>query len=208
MQAVNQMNVQGRQTRQGMQEMEQDRQRRDGGTRRDRDKPRCNWKDSRRRAGGTEAAEGWRDKRGELQGTTRGESRAQGHKQGGRESAGRARARRCGAEGRANEAEDKRRGGSGVRRGCGGGARGPPPRAGHRTLRDAERRSGAIPAIPGEAARIHSENLPSGMKTTLKTFIFFTEPDGAFQGQMQDTQISSMTAKKSLLLVSFCRRRK
>ncbi|XP_037999354.1 uncharacterized protein LOC119703486 isoform X3 [Motacilla alba alba] len=162
MQAVNQMNVQGRQTRQGMQEMEQDRQRRDGGTRRDRDKPRCNWKDSRRRAGGTEAAEGWRDKRGELQGTTRGESRAQGHKQGGRESAGRARARRCGAEGRANEAEDKRRGGSGVRRGCGGGARGPPPRAGHRTLRDAERRSGAIPAIPGEAARIHSELKPRG----------------------------------------------
>ncbi|RLW04850.1 hypothetical protein DV515_00005614 [Chloebia gouldiae] len=50
----------------------------------------------------------------------------------------------------------KQRGGSGVRRGCGGGARGPPPRAGHRTLRDAERRSGAIPAIPGEAARIHS----------------------------------------------------
>ncbi|XP_053838834.1 translation initiation factor IF-2-like isoform X2 [Vidua macroura] len=50
----------------------------------------------------------------------------------------------------------QQRGGSGVRRGCGGGTRGPPPRAGHRTLRDAERRSGAIPAIPGEAARIHS----------------------------------------------------
>ncbi|XP_053838835.1 uncharacterized protein LOC128810209 isoform X3 [Vidua macroura] len=51
----------------------------------------------------------------------------------------------------------QQRGGSGVRRGCGGGTRGPPPRAGHRTLRDAERRSGAIPAIPGEAARIHSQ---------------------------------------------------
>lgn len=46
------------------------------------------------------------------------------------------------------------------------------------------------------------------MKTSLKTFIFVTEADGAFQGQMQDTQISSMTAKKSLLLISFCRRRK
>lgn len=60
------------------------------------------------RARGTEAAVGWRDQRGELQGTTRGESRTQGHKQGGREGAGRARARRCGAEGRANEAEGKR----------------------------------------------------------------------------------------------------
>lgn len=50
----------------------------------------------------------------------------------------------------------KQRRGSGVRRGCGGGGRGPPPRAGHRTLRGAERGSGAIPAIPGEAARIHS----------------------------------------------------
>lgn len=56
----------------------------------------------------------------------------------------------------------KQRGGSGVRRGCGGGARGPPRRAGHRTLRGAERGSGAIPAIPGEAARIHSELKPRG----------------------------------------------
>lgn len=102
------MNVQGRQTRQGMQEMERDGQRRDGGTRRDGDKPRCSCKDRRRGARSTEAAERWRDKRGEFQGTTRGESRAQGHKQEGREDAGRARARRCGAEGRANEAEGKR----------------------------------------------------------------------------------------------------
>lgn len=108
MQAVNQMNVQGRQIRQGMQEMERDRQRRDSGTRRDGDKPRCSWKNRRRGAGGTEAAEGWRDKRGELQGATQGESWAQGHKQGGREGAGRARARRFGAEGRANEAEGER----------------------------------------------------------------------------------------------------
>lgn len=56
----------------------------------------------------------------------------------------------------------KQRGGSGVRRGCGGGARGPPPRAGQRTLRGAKRGSGAIPAIPGEAARIHSELKPRG----------------------------------------------
>lgn len=151
MQAVNQMNVQGRQTRQGKQEMERDRQRRDSGTRRDRHKPRCSWKDSRREAGGTEAAEGWRDKRGELQGTTRGESRAQGHKQGGRESAVRAGARRCGAEGRANEAEDKRvswaarcpyqrEGQAGGQAGCAGGqarAAGELPR-----VRQAEREGG------------------------------------------------------------------
>lgn len=53
MHAVNQTNVQGRQMRQKMQEIEWDRQRRDRGMHRDGGKPRCSWKD-RREAEGTE----------------------------------------------------------------------------------------------------------------------------------------------------------
>lgn len=58
MHAVNQMNVRGSQARRGMREMEWDRRRRDGGTHGDGGEPRCGWKDHRREAGGTEAAEG------------------------------------------------------------------------------------------------------------------------------------------------------
>lgn len=59
--AVKEMNVQGRQMRQEMQEMKWDRQRRDSGTQRDRGKPRCSWKDRWREAGSIEAAEEWSD---------------------------------------------------------------------------------------------------------------------------------------------------
>ncbi|XP_053804150.1 epiplakin-like isoform X2 [Vidua chalybeata] len=66
------------------------------------------------------------------------------------------------------------------------------PRRGQGTARCATR-SGEAARSRRSQEKLHGstrkENLPSGVKTTLKTVIFFTETDGAFQGQMQDTQI-------------------
>lgn len=75
--AVNRMNVQGRPTMRGMQEMEWDRQRRDSGMmHRDGGKPQCSWKVRRGEAGEQRLPSDGGMRQGQLQGTTRGESRA------------------------------------------------------------------------------------------------------------------------------------
>lgn len=108
MQAVNQMNVQGSQTRQGMQEMERDRQRRDSGTPQGQRQAPVLLEGPPEGSRGHRGCGGMEGREKGVAGHNLGRIPGTGAKQGEWKSEGRARARRCGAEGRANEAEDKR----------------------------------------------------------------------------------------------------
>ncbi|XP_053926670.1 splicing factor, arginine/serine-rich 19-like [Cuculus canorus] len=127
--------------------MERDRQRRDSGTRRDGGKPRCSWKDRRRGAGGTGAAEGRRNAARGAAGAQPGEKPGHRgtHREGGKEQA---ELGQDAAGQRANEAE---------------GVQGPEP-GGDAA---AEPRIGAI---PGEAARIQAVRAALRLAASLAPF--------------------------------------